>query len=82
MSKPKKEWRCTIIEVHGKGRFPFDMLRYDNCVPSRETSKLTQTEERTIRLCRYSQDGTPATADRWASFSWVVIADSANGDLI
>jgi len=79
MSKPKKEYRVTIVEVTGRGRFPFDMLRYDNCVPVEGINQLTEREERTIRLRRFSQDGTPATAARWNSFGWGVTRDSAKG---
>ena len=71
----------THIEVAGSGRFPFDMLRYDTCVPT-QSAPLTHDGERTLLLTRFSPEGTPATADRWMSFGWVVTADTANGDLI
>lgn len=81
MSKAKKTWCCTTIEVTGAGRFPFDMLRYDNCVPVQPTL-MEGRESRVIKLRRFSPDGTPATVGRWNSFGWGVTADSANGDII
>jgi hypothetical protein len=79
--KEKKEWYCTTIEVRGSGRFPFDMLRYDNCVAVQPTL-MEGREDRTVRLRRFSKDGSPATAARWNSFNWGVLKDSANGDII
>jgi hypothetical protein len=81
MRKPKKEWRKTTIEVEGSGRFPFDMLRYDNCVV-RDSSLIEGRERRTLILTRFSLDGGPATNGRWSSFGWHVRLDSAMGDLV
>lgn len=62
----------TEIEVEGRGPFPIDMLRYDQCWPKTEidSGKITRTFQRsgvftwTIRL-----KGTrPPTIDRWESF--------------
>ncbi len=77
----KKEWCRTTILVTGRGKFPFDMLRYDNCVAVQPTL-MEGRDERVIKLRRFSPEGTPATAARWNSFGWNVTADSANGDLI
>ena len=81
MSKPTKSWYCTTIEVRGHGRFPFDMLRYDNCVVVNPTD-VDGREERTVKLRRFSKDARQATVDRWNSFGWGVLKDSANGDII
>lgn len=81
MNKPKKEWRKTTILVKGSGKFPLDMLRYDNCV-ARNPELIDGRELRAIVLSRFSLDGTPATSDRWSSFGWHVSEDSALGDII
>jgi hypothetical protein len=81
MKKPKKEWRKTTIEVEGSGLFPFDMLRYDNCVV-RDPTLIEGRELRKIILTRFSLEGTPATDGRWSSFGWYVRLDSARGDII
>jgi len=75
--KPKKEFRMTLIEVRGRGRFPYDMLRYDNCVPFEGHNEIEKRDDRVIRLRRFSGDGTPATVGRWNSFGWAVMSDSA-----
>jgi hypothetical protein len=79
--KTKKEWHCTTIEVRGRGQFPVDMLRYDNCVAVQPTL-MEGREERTLRLRRFSKDGSKATEGRWSSFGWHVMLDSALGDLV
>lgn len=73
----------TEIVVAGKGRFPIDMLRYDNCVPrgSEDAVRIEdihydRSQVRTIRLNRFSYDATKCEADRWKSFGWDVIEDS------
>lgn len=86
MSKSKrapKEYRRTEIVVAGKGTFPYDMLRYDNCVfrGSEDVARAEHSLElRQIRLERFSYDGDFCEKDRWASFGWDVIEDSGVGD--
>jgi hypothetical protein len=92
MKKPKKEWRRTTIVVMGHGTFPYDMLRYDSCVPARGEDCCAMVDDngpgrarmddREVRLHRYSAEGTEATKDRWNSFGWGVIADTAKGDTV
>lgn len=92
MSKPKKEWRRTTIVVMGHGRFPYDMLRYDSCVPARGKDADVMADDngpgqgrmdnREVRLHRYSGEATEATKDRWNSFGWGVIVDTAKGDVV
>ena len=58
--------------VRGRGQFPFDMLRYDQCWPKAEAPDvpaLTRTaEERSLTLL-----GTHSpTVERWRSFGWRV----------
>jgi hypothetical protein len=75
------KYERTTIEVSGRGQFPVDMLRYDQCVVIQPGST-DGLEMRKVRLWRFSPQGKPATASRWSSFGWTVTGDSANGDLI
>jgi hypothetical protein len=73
----------TRFKVQGRGAFPFDMLRYDQCFPVSSDDAFLMSgdhsaEVRTIELGRYTkekQNGAP-TAARWASFVWSVDRDS------
>jgi hypothetical protein len=64
--------KVTYFDVSGRGRFPYDMLRYDRCWPTREfeTPKLSgySAENITIGMAGYSMP----TVDRWKSFGWLV----------
>ena len=56
--------------VSGQGRFPFDMLRYDQCWPSNEDAifRINEKEYRSIVML-----GTRLpTSRRWLSFGWDV----------
>lgn len=72
----------TRLVVHGAGRFPVDMLRYDSCTPWNETdSHRVGTEDdhgrapREITLRRFSRSGEPATTGRWNSFGWTIVEE-------
>lgn len=90
MLKPKKEFRMTRFTVRGQGCFPYDMLRYDSCCPDTGNDAAVMADDngpgrariepRTVTLRRYTADGIPAEAARWASFRWTVIADEGRGD--
>lgn len=57
--------------VTGQGRFPFEMLPYDNCWPRDEGAPLggnTLAEHRTIRMAGIK----PPAQGRWRSFGWEV----------
>jgi hypothetical protein len=64
--------------VEGAGRFPLDMLRYDQSFPysSEETAKIEQFSpvRREVRLMRFvaTKKDVPETAGRWTSFGWSV----------
>jgi hypothetical protein len=65
------------FKVHGENRFPFDMLRYDRCHPSRaeDVGNIGSMEglPREVELITYSPIKTPAIRTlRWESFGWVV----------
>lgn len=63
--------------VSGRGRFPVDMLRYDECWPIDGASADAlvaddQDARREVKL-RSHRRASP-TLDRWASFGWHVDA--------
>lgn len=67
---------------------PFDMMRYDNCVPATEIEahKLERvangTEvigDRTVEFRRFSMNDAPPTVDRWKSFGCQVVSWSREG---
>lgn len=67
--------RMTLFTVEGRGEFPWDMLRYDECWPrgSQDVSGLiTERPRRPILLCTYKPSG--PTVARWESFGWTVTA--------
>jgi hypothetical protein len=63
------EW---FIVVEGAGDFPFDMLRYDACIPLREQDAraMERGERRRIVLVRRGVNQEAGTPARWASFKW------------
>lgn len=67
--------KVTSFIVEGKGKFPFDMLRYDLCFPCDGTSShnvaIDTPDARSVKLISMSGNG--ITPDRWASFGWGVI---------
>lgn len=68
------EW---LLVVEGRGDFPFDMLRYDTCMPHEETDahRIERAgERRRLVLCRRSVSDTTGTPERWRSFGWEVLA--------
>ncbi|CAB4130440.1 hypothetical protein UFOVP119_64 [uncultured Caudovirales phage] len=72
----------TKFTVTGRGRFPVDMLRYDECFPrtgedaqamNYDSESLAGVREvRSVTLCTYARHGSRPTAARWASFGWSV----------
>ncbi len=82
-SKAQRFYRQELI-VEGSGAFPFDMLRYDTCIPNFESEMhlLTMTfrddpeayrKPRRIRLLRFTSADCPPTDARWRSFLWKVV---------
>ena len=87
MSKLTAKQKDRLIEsaqnaitftVHGRGVFPWDMLRYDKCWPATESdsNKLDQyglptdvMSERTITM----RGLVGPTFARWRSFNWEVV---------
>lgn len=67
----------THFKVIGRGIFPIDMLRYDQCAPYRTDDALAildnnVSETREIQLLRYSPNKNSPTKERWQSFGWIV----------
>ena len=74
----KKMWRHNFVVV-GHGRFPIDMLRYDQCFPSSEydsgqiAESVHHVGERTVTLSAYtSLKNWQPEFERWKSFLWKV----------
>lgn len=65
-----------IYKVRGRGRFPLDMLRYDQCWPSREIdSHIIDGCEPGIQVdavVEIKSHLRTGTAGRWKSFGWRV----------
>jgi hypothetical protein len=67
--------------VEGTDPFPLDMLRYDNCWPTREgevepapgTRRVHVGTARAVQYPVVDGFGGPFHDDRWASFGWHVI---------
>lgn len=84
--RTEKVYMQTVV-VEGSGIFPFDMLRYDNCVPATERDSATMgdgdpmegiggiSSRRRVTLKRFSfTTNHPATEGRWRSFGWMVVS--------
>lgn len=67
--------KLKFFTVAGRGQFPFDMLRYDQCWPvgSDDTVNLdapeTAEEYKKIRQVKLATFGNHTPA-RWSSFGW------------
>lgn len=64
-------------EVRGRGSFPIDMLRYDECFPSDQASVAAMTgdgrEHKVVHVTKFgrtSREASRWTYDRWVSFGW------------
>lgn len=75
----KKTIYETYLVVEGSGDFPFDMLRYDSCVPldEQDARAIERSERRRIVLARRAVNDDGGTPGRWASFGWrrVLVTD-------
>lgn len=73
---------ATYFKVRGKGQFPLDMLRYDECYPVTpvdveyiESRKRVdgKTVAREVSLATHKRFA--PTEGRWESFGWTVFWD-------
>lgn len=69
-----------IFKVQGRGGFPFDMLRYDECWPETTNDALMLQHPDTLEGLKAVRTITMATASRnapnakrWESFLWRVV---------
>jgi hypothetical protein len=65
----------VVFVVEGRGEFPIDMLRYDQCWPRREIDSGTirrTNETRKVELMCINTTGRKPTEARWKSFGWTV----------
>ena len=66
----------TTFRVRGKGPFPLDMLRYDQCWPHTplDVENMNETHERDIVIAKAHpyRTGGNLTVERWNSFGWAV----------
>lgn len=81
---PKKPLEPEFVVTIGVGKFPFDMLRYDHCVPATEQDadtmgRTSYDAQRVVILKRYR--GIPGywTPARWKSFGWPLIVQADPG---
>jgi hypothetical protein len=67
--------RRLFFVVEGDGRFPFDMLRYDQCWPASEADSLRLADEWTAprRIVLITDSVTAPTVDPWRSHGWSVV---------
>lgn len=86
----------VLFEVHGRGDFPVDMLRHDQCWPADTHSALAilhrdligaRESDRRVYLRMITRWGTLGgpTVARWASFGWgvrLLRADCGAQDLL
>lgn len=75
MNNPKKTFKVT-----GRGNFPLDMLRYEDChfasIPD-EDKAFNNGDFRTIELVYHStRDQWKPTPSRWNVYSWIVEGDT------
>jgi hypothetical protein len=70
------KYYAMLLTVEVSGTFPYDMLRYDNCVPATETDsgKMGRRDLRQVTLRRFCSTKTPASP-RWASFGATIIRE-------
>lgn len=80
----------TIFTVEGKGAFPVDMLRYDQCWPidpestlaiehSLRPETLSKEERRRVRRVTLATHGwNKPTRERWRSFLWNVTGEGGS----
>lgn len=66
---------CTFT-VSGRGRFPYDMLRYDQCCPifPNDASNIGRTDTGidSQRDIQFNSTKNYPTVARWESFGWNV----------
>jgi len=70
--------KLTRFTVEGRGKFPWDMLRYDLACPREggDAYRMEGDEQREVELLTCTTRG--PTIERWRSFGWVVTTIDGN----
>lgn len=84
VTSPATKLYSLKFVVEGRGYFPTDMLRYDQCYPDTQSDSAAVGDgsyiegARRVVLCteNYNKNWQPNVA-RWASFSWRVLPEAA-----
>lgn len=71
-------YRFTVV---GRGDFPYDMLRFDECYPVDGDSaanivRWTRGTREVVLISHQPRKWWNPTFDRWRSFGWVVKSDA------
>lgn len=73
----------VVVRIEEGGRVPFDMFRYDSCVPdteedSRKLGRIADgtaaSDDYTVTLRRYAPNANPPTNERWRGFGGKVVS--------
>lgn len=61
--------------VHGAGKFPLDMLRYDECWPltGEDAAAIASGDRHHRSITLVTENRSGPTQGRWGSFSWPVL---------
>ena len=74
MARPLQHWHR--IEVTGRGKFPIDMLRYDQCFPlynsDTEIMRHPEDELQIVALGHWGASIWTPTEWRWKALRWPV----------
>ena len=74
MSRLTQHWHR--FEVTGKGQFPFDMLRYDQCFPLYQSDsqimRYPSDDDQVVALGHWGPSSWEPTKARWRSYHWTV----------
>jgi hypothetical protein len=83
----KRVYVKTWVVVVGSGRFPTELLEEDTALPegANDWRKVLcspglpeeDRPRREVHLVRFSRDGGPLRADRWAARGWNVVSDES-----
>lgn len=78
--EPMARDKRVIFTVRGRGAFPIDMLRYDQCKPADPDLILKVRYDQSVEIQMVSLDGR-VTVDRWRSFGWGCVIDGPIEDV-
>ncbi|HTE37507.1 MAG TPA: hypothetical protein VK634_19765 [Reyranella sp.] len=83
VQKPSTKLYSIKFVVEGRGQFPIDMLRYDQCYPDSQDDSAAigdgyvgSTRRAVLCTDNVNMNWQPNVA-RWASFNWRVLSEGA-----